>query len=182
MTELDQLAAEIGVSGRTLRRAGERQTIRWTRRGPRSVSVSAQEYEYVRRHWRLLERALQVLRTRPSVRLAVLFGSVARGEAGARSDVDVLVRVRGDWREATETALALENALGRPVQLVSLEQAPSPLLADALRDGRVLADRDGEWARLKLRSRSIARAAQDEDARLERAAWETLERFDELVT
>lgn len=181
MTELDRLAGEIGVSGRTLRRAGERQTIRVTRRGPRAVSVSAREYEYVRRHWSLLERALQVLRTRPTVRLAVLFGSVARGDADATSDVDVLVRTVGGWREQAETAFALENALQRPVQLVSLERAPPLLLSDVLRDGRVLADRDGDWARLKRRSRSIARAAVDDDARLEHTAWETLERFDELV-
>jgi predicted nucleotidyltransferase len=181
MTELDRLADEIGVSGRTLRRAGERQTIRVTRRGPREISVSAREYEYVRRHWRLLERALQVLRTRPSVRLAVLFGSVARGDEGTTSDVDLLVRIIGGWREQADTALALENALRRRVQLVPLEQAPPLLLAEVLGDGRVLADRDSEWARLKRRSRSIARAASDDDARLEHAAWETLERFDELV-
>jgi predicted nucleotidyltransferase len=181
MTELDHLAAEIGVSGRTLRRAGERQTIRVTRRGPRAVSISAREYEYVRRHWSLLERALQVLRTRPGVRLAVLFGSVARGDADAESDVDVLVDVRGDWREQAETALALEDALGRPVQLVSLGQAPPLMLVDVLRDGRVLADRDGGWAQLMRRSGSIARAAAEDDAQLERYAWDTLERFEELV-
>jgi predicted nucleotidyltransferase len=181
MTELDQLAAEIGVSGRTLRRAGERQTIRWTRRSPRAITVSAQEHEYIHRNWKLLARAIEVLRTRPGVRLAVLFGSVARGDADAASDVDVFVRVRGGWREQAETALALERALARPVQLVALDQAPPLLLADVLREGRVLADRDGDWARLNSRSRSITRAARDEDARLEHVAWETLDRFEELT-
>lgn len=181
MTELDWLAAEIGVSGRTLRRAGERETIRWTRLSPRTIKVSAGEYEYVLRHWSLLERALQVLRTRPGVRLAVLFGSVARGDADSQSDVDVLLRMRGGWRERVETALALEHALGRRFQLVELESAPPLLLADVLRDGRVLIDRDGDWARLKRRSRSIARAARADGERLEQAARETLERFDELL-
>jgi uncharacterized protein len=182
MTELDQLAQEIGVSGRTLRRAGERQTIRWKRRSPRVVTVSAQEHEYIRRHWKLLERALEVLRTRPRVRLAVLFGSVARGDADAASDVDILVRLDGGWREQAETALVLERALARPVQLVALDQAPPLLLADVLREGRVLADRDGDWARLRRRSHSIVRAARDDDERLEHAAWETLDRFEELTT
>ena len=181
MTELDRLAAEIGVSGRTLRRAAARQTIRSTRHSPRAISVSAREYEYVRRNWPLLERTLQALRTRPDVRLAVLFGSVARGDARPESDLDILVRNRGGWREQAGTALALEDALGRPVQLVPFDQAPPLLLADALRDGRVLADRDGDWARLKRRSRTIARAARDEDARLERSAWETLDQFEEFV-
>jgi predicted nucleotidyltransferase len=181
MTELNLLAAEIGVNGRTLRRAGNRQTIRWTRRSPRAITVSTQEYDYLRRHWKLLERALQALRTRPRVRLAVLFGSVARGDEDTASDVDVLVRVRGGWREQAETALALERALGHQVQLVALDQAPPLLLADVLREGRVLADRDGDWALLSRRSRSIARAARDDDARLEDAAWETLDRFEELI-
>jgi predicted nucleotidyltransferase len=181
MTELDDLAGELGVSGRTLRRAAERRTIRKTRQGPRAVSVSAVEHEYVRSHWALLERALQFLRTRPGVRLAVLFGSVARGDAGEASDVDLLVRVRGGWKERVATALALEEALGCPVQLVDLDRAPALLLADVLRDGRVLADRDREWERITRRSRAIARAAGDEDAQLEDAAWDTLERFEELV-
>jgi predicted nucleotidyltransferase len=181
MPELDQLAADVGVSGRTLRRAAERQTIRVTRSSPRVISVPAHEHEYVRRHWALLERALQVLRTRTDVRLAVLFGSAARGDERPGSDVDILIRLRGGWRERAEAAVALENALGRPVQLVDLDLALPRLLADVLRDGRVLADRDGEWARLKRRSGFIARAARAEDANLERAARETLERFDELV-
>jgi predicted nucleotidyltransferase len=181
MTDLDELAAEIGVSGRTLRRAAERRTIRSKRRNHLAVSISAVEHEYVRKHWPLLERALQVLRTRPDVRLAVLFGSVARGDAGAASDVDLLVRVRGGWQGRVATALAFEDALGRPVQLVDLDSAPPLLLADVLRDGRVLADRDGEWERLAHRSRSIARAAGEEDARLEDTAWDTLDRFEELV-
>ena len=99
----------------------------------------------------------------------------------AATDVDVLVRIRGGWREQAETALALEDALGRRVQLIPLDHAPPLLLEDVLREGRVLADRDGDWARLKRRSRSIARAARDEGARLEQAAWDTLDRFAELV-
>jgi predicted nucleotidyltransferase len=116
------------------------------------------------------------------VRLALLFGSVARGDAGEASDVDVLVRIRGGWQAPVATALAFEDALGRPVQLVDLDGAPPLLLADVLRDGRVLVDRDRDWERLTRRSRSIARAAGDENARLEDAAWDTLDRFEKLVT
>jgi predicted nucleotidyltransferase len=177
MAELDQLAAEIGVSGRTLRRAGERGTIRCTRASPRLITTTAEEYDYIRKHWPLLERALQVLRTRPDVRLAVLFGSVARGGAASTSDVDLLVRVRGGWRERADAALALEDALGRAVQLVDLDSAPALLLADVLREGRVLADRDGDWARLKRRARSVSALADAEDEALDRAARDVLERF-----
>lgn len=182
MTELDLLAAEIGVSGRTLRRAAERATIRCVRRSPRRIVVSPEEHEYVRRHWPLLRTMLEVLRTRPDVRLAVLFGSIARGAGDESSDIDLLVRFReSGWRERIETRQALEDVLGRPVQLVALEQTPPLLLADVLRDGRVLADRDGDWPRVQRRARSIERRAQAEDERLEREAWDVLDSFEELV-
>jgi predicted nucleotidyltransferase len=175
MTELDMLAEEVAVSGRTLRRAAARGTIRCRRHGPRRIAVPAAEWEYVRRHWRLLEAALQVLRTRPNVRLAVLFGSAARGELAAGSDVDLLIRQEvEDWRERVQLAERLEEALGRRVQLVQLEEAPSLLLADVLRHSRVLVDRDDDWARIRGQETEIAREARAEDARLEAAAWEIL--------
>lgn len=182
MTDLDLLADEVDVSGRTLRRAAARGTLRCVRHGPRRIAVPAGESEYVRRHWPLLERALQVLRTRPNVRLAVLFGSAARGELGPDSDIDLLVRQRtDDWRERVELARRLEETLGRRVQIVALGEAPALLLADVLREGRVLADRDRDWARLRRRAREIEREAQVEDARLEREAWDVLDRMEELL-
>ncbi|MBK6714190.1 MAG: nucleotidyltransferase family protein [Burkholderiales bacterium] len=54
------------------------------------------------------------------VRLA-LFGSTARGTAGADSDVDVLVRFDGpaSARRFFGVQFLLEDALGHPVDLVS---------------------------------------------------------------
>ena len=80
MTELDALAEEVGTSGRTLRRAAARGAIRCQRPSERRIVVSPREYDYVRRHWPFFDRLLAALRTQPSVRLAVVFGSVARGE------------------------------------------------------------------------------------------------------
>lgn len=174
MTELDILAEEVGTSGRTLRRALNRGTIRGFRSSPRKLVLPMTERLYVRRHWQLLHPLLQVLRTEPAVRLAVLFGSVARGDERGDSDLDLLVRLR----DGSHVALAaLEERLGyvngRRVQLVSLEQAyRAPLLlADVVRDGRVLVDRDGEWQPLKRREAVIARRAREEEERLEREAW-----------
>jgi predicted nucleotidyltransferase len=182
MTELDLLAEEVNVSGRTLRRAAERGTIRTRRHGPRRISVSSQETDYVRKHWSLLEAAVEVLRTRPNVRLCVLFGSAARGELRSGSDVDVLVRQRADdWRERLDLAERLEGALGRPVQVVAVDAVSASLLADAVRDGRVLVDRDGDWRRLSRHAARIKQQAEAEEARLEREAWETLEHLEELL-
>jgi hypothetical protein len=47
-----------------------------------------------RSRWPLLGRILAELRALPSVRLAVIFGSIARGTEHDRSDIDVLVRFR----------------------------------------------------------------------------------------
>jgi hypothetical protein len=49
------------------------------------------------------------------------------------------------------------------------------LFADALRDGRVLVDRDGLWARLKRREPSVRRAAELRDQELLKRALQPLE-------
>jgi predicted nucleotidyltransferase len=175
MSELDELAAEVQASGRTFRRAAERGTLRTRRLGARRVVVAASERRYVRGHWPLLASLIQTLRTQPNVRLAALFGSVARGEEGARSDLDIAVSFgRDDHQARADLAELLERASGRSVQLISLDQAKEAplLLADLLRDGRVLVDRDGEWPGLKRSEPTIVRRAREQDALLEAAAWE----------
>jgi predicted nucleotidyltransferase len=181
MPELDVLAAELGTSGRTLRRAATRGAIRCTRPSERRIVVSPREYDYVRRQWPLLGRLVAELRTQPNVRLAVVFGSVARGEENLASDLDLLVRLRRDgFRERAELTRRLEALSGRRVQLVGLGEAePAPLLLkDVVRDGRVLVDRDGDWQKLKRRERGIGRQAGDAERRLDEEAWAVLEHLD----
>jgi predicted nucleotidyltransferase len=76
-----------------------------------------------------------------------LFGSVARGEARADSDVDVGVFFASDppaTLDAPQLALeaALERQLHRPVQVVALNQSSADLVHRVLRDGRLVLDRD----------------------------------------
>ena len=51
----------------------------------------------------------------------VLFGSFARDDANANSDVDLLVRFDGptDWRRYFGAQFYLEDVLGRPVDLAT---------------------------------------------------------------
>jgi predicted nucleotidyltransferase len=181
MPDLDTLAAAVGASGRTLRRAATRGAIRCRRPSERRLVVPPREYDYVRRYWPLIARLLEQLRTQPNVRLAVLFGSVARGEESAASDLDLLVRLRRDgFRERADLARRLEAGSGRRVQLVGLgeaDQAPL-LLKDVLRDGRVLVDRDDDWPKLKRRERAIARQAGEAERRLDEESWAVLEHLD----
>jgi predicted nucleotidyltransferase len=178
MNLLDALAEDLGVSGRTLRRAAGRGLIKLERPSPRKVGMQAREERYLRAHWPILEGIQSVLRTQPNVRMAVLFGSMARGEERAESDLDLLVSLADDRAvRRADIAALLRDALGRSVQVVSLRDASgSPaLLADVLRDGRVLVDRDGEWQGLKSEEQRIRRRADREELDLNERAWETLE-------
>jgi predicted nucleotidyltransferase len=185
MTELDALAKEVGVHGRTLRRAAARGLLRADRPGARTVVVAPTERSYVRAHWPLLSRVLEALRKHPNVRLAVLFGSVSRGTARPDSDLDVLVRLRRDSVRA-RAALAedLEVASGRRPQIVSLEQAGDAplLLADVLAEGRVLVDRDGDWPRLRRREGEVAEQARARHDALQADAWHAADALERIAS
>ncbi|MBA2460679.1 MAG: nucleotidyltransferase domain-containing protein, partial [Actinobacteria bacterium] len=68
--------------------------LRAERPSPRKVEIAVKEREYLRRSWQLLSQLRQAFRTEPAVSFAALFGSAARGEMHAGSDVDVLVALR----------------------------------------------------------------------------------------
>ena len=78
---------------------------------------------------------------------AYLFGSVARGSAHDASDVDVAVllqRVPAATLDGLRTDLAdaLQEHLGRRVDLVILNRAPADLAHRVLRDGILICDAD----------------------------------------
>lgn len=151
MESLRQAAAELSIPERTLKRAAAEGLIRGERVSARRFRLPFSEEAYLRSHWTLLQRLRAALRTEPNVRLAVLFGSVAKGDDREDSDIDVLV-VLDDPRIGRLVALTerLSDRLGRDVQLVRLADAEnSPaLMADIVGQGRVLIDRQGMWAAL----------------------------------
>lgn len=69
----------------------------------------------------LIKEHLPTLEERFSVADLAVFGSVARGQARADSDVDVLVRFTGPATSSDYFGLQfyLEDLLGRPVDLVT---------------------------------------------------------------
>ena len=92
--------------------------------------------------------ARQIIATTPGAQV-VLFGSHARGEAGADSDLDLLViepHVEDRFAEIVRLQRVLAP-LRLPADLIVVDQAhvddwadvPSTMLHDALREGRVLA-------------------------------------------
>ena len=104
--------------------------------------------------WR--EALQRVLESHPAVRLAVLFGSAARGEPGPESDVDLgLILDSAAW--TPPACWSLEAALGRAcrrtVELVPLDRAPPLLRFEIARDGRVLLDRSPHaWVDFRARA------------------------------
>ncbi|HEY0782437.1 MAG TPA: nucleotidyltransferase domain-containing protein [Thermoanaerobaculia bacterium] len=108
----------------------------------------------------LLSTVLSALAERHGLAAAYLFGSVARGEGRAGSDLDVGVLYSSE-PPATLDGLGfdlqgdLEAAVGRAVDLVVLNRAPIDLVMRVLRDGVILLDRDrSRRIRFEVRSRN----------------------------
>jgi predicted nucleotidyltransferase len=172
---IQQLAAELGAEERTLRRAVSQGAIHCRRQGPRRTVLSPGEVDYLREHWELLLDLRKALRTEHKVRLAVLYGSVARGHEDAGSDLDFLVALSDDEpRMATELAVRLGRVGSRDADIARLDriEESAPLLLDRVLDeGRVLVDRDGIWKELRGRRRAIrARAKRSYRRQMNEAA------------
>lgn len=148
---LRDLAEILGLPLRTVQRAAADGLIHSERDGRRRLVTSLEE-SYLQQNWDFLRGFRDALRTEPLVRLAVLFGVAAKGHEAQLSAIDLLV----DLNESDEALLAeavarVEARVGLTVRPTSLRAAgatPS-LMAEVLRDGRVLVDRDGEWASLR---------------------------------
>ncbi len=91
MGAIQELAADLAVEGRTLRRAVSQGTLRASRDGSRDLRLAPGERDYLRAHWPLLSELRGVLLPEHDVRLAVLYGSLARGDEDVGSDLDLLV-------------------------------------------------------------------------------------------
>jgi predicted nucleotidyltransferase len=149
MRSLAALARELGADDSTLRRAAARGAVRCMRPWPGRIELDDDESEYLSGHCDLMVRLTETLRTERRVRLAVMFGSVARRDEAAESDLDLLVDLRDESPEGRGRLVRrLRDASYRDVQLVTLAVASTSalLMADILEDGRVLVDRTGAWS------------------------------------
>jgi predicted nucleotidyltransferase len=174
MLALAHLAREVGADTRTMRRATADGTIRRERASPRRQTVDDQEHDYAVTHWPLLASLRKLLRTEPRVRLAVLYGSTARGEDTPTSDIDILVALADDAPEtAVKLAVRLERGLKRTVDIARLDRVRDTaplLLLSVLEDGRPLLDRDCLWTDLQAQRDQIElQAHREHEARRARA-------------
>jgi len=100
----------------------------------------------------------RVLEARSDVRLAYLFGSLARGEARLNSDADIAVLFSGSPpTESLDRLVAdLEAASGRGVHLVVLNNAPPLLAHEVVATGTCLVCCD-EDERVRFVARTVSR-------------------------
>jgi uncharacterized protein len=182
MVELKDLARELGAGERTLRRAATDGAVRCERLGPRKRRITDRERRYMVDHWSTLADLRRALRTEPNVRLAVVYGSVARGDDTPDSDLDLLVSLKEDQPDtAVKLAVRLERALGRDVDVARLNRVKdsAPLLClQILDEGRVVLDRDLQWEQLRAQRADIARYARRSHAARRRRARASI---DELL-
>ncbi|HEX4964152.1 MAG TPA: nucleotidyltransferase domain-containing protein [Thermoanaerobaculia bacterium] len=113
----------------------------------------------------VIESLKKALNGRKDIRLAMLFGSRARGRARPGSDADVAVL--GHNLDLLTLAADLSDAARAEVDVVSLDDPGYPLLNAVLRDGIVL--HEGErYAAASWRTRALLQAETD------RPGWERM--------
>jgi predicted nucleotidyltransferase len=91
---------------------------------------------------------LEYLAAQPDVVAVYLFGSVAQGRARPQSDVDIAVLLAADLDEEAcfnrrlRMGWEVERVIGRPTDLVVLNDAPPLLQHQVLKHGRLIFERD----------------------------------------
>ncbi len=97
----------------------------------------------------LLQRLRTLLISIGGIRLAIVFGSVARGTARNDSDIDIAALLDRPLSPLEKASLIEEvaKACGRPVDLIDLRTAGEPLLGEILKGERVIGS-DEDYARL----------------------------------
>lgn len=100
-----------------------------------------------------LAHAATVLAAHPEIKLAIVYGSAARGQAGPNSDIDVAVKADRPLTAQQSMALIedLATATGRPVDLIDLARVGEPLLGEIVRHGQRILGSNHDLAELRLR-------------------------------
>jgi len=92
----------------------------------------------------------EVLQRFAALTLAMVFGSVAKGQQHPASDLDIAVAAKEplSTTEKMDIIRALAQRTGRPIDLIDLNTVTEPLRGQILRHGRRLAGSDETYARL----------------------------------
>jgi predicted nucleotidyltransferase len=102
---------------------------------------------------KLLAALQGVLRDFPSVSVAILFGSLARGTATPSSDIDLAVQATPALSPLAwgELVARLAETCGRPVDLLNLAEVGEPLLGQILQNGVRVVGNNADFADVIIR-------------------------------
>jgi predicted nucleotidyltransferase len=100
-----------------------------------------------------IQQVRSALARHPEIELAIVFGSVARGEARRDSDVDVAVQLPTPLGTDEKMQLIADIAAmtGRPVDLIDLRAVGEPLLGQILKHGQQVRGEAADLAPLMQR-------------------------------
>ena len=92
--------------------------------------------------------------SQPTILLALLFGSVARGTHTPESDLDIAVLTTHPMGMTAKRGLIeqLAVATGRAVDLIDLATVGQPLLGQIIKDAKRLKGTDSQFAQLLLKN------------------------------
>ncbi len=90
------------------------------------------------------------LERQPGIRQALVFGSMASGNAHADSDLDIAVEMEHSMSVTDRMNLieTLATATGRPIDLIDINSAGEPLLGQILEHGRRILGTNADYAAL----------------------------------
>ena len=113
-----------------------------------TTSSSADQYDEIDNTLR------KVLNEFTQLDLAILFGSVAKGQARVDSDLDIAVLAKKTLSadEQIQIISALAEATGRPIDLIDLKVTGVPLLGQILKHGRRIFGSDTLYGQLISRN------------------------------
>lgn len=74
------------------------------------------------------------------VSMVIMFGSIAKNKANFASDLDIAVMTHGKLSAESKMSLisALAEAIGRPIDLIDLNDVGEPLLGQILQHGKMI--------------------------------------------
>lgn len=100
-----------------------------------------------------IQQVQSALAKHPEIELAIVFGSVARGEARRDSDIDVAVQLPAPLgtREKMQLIADIATTTGRPVDLIDLRAVGEPLLGQILKHGQQIRGEPADLASLMQR-------------------------------
>ena len=99
------------------------------------------------------EKIRQVLKPYQSIKLVILFGSLANDNAGFESDLDLAIQsnVPLPQDEKMQLIEVLAQSFMRPIDLIDLSDVGEPLLGQIIANGRRVLGSDTCYARLLSR-------------------------------